>query len=84
MHRFIFLLLIYIKFYSQKYFVFEKTCSLSELLKESIAIRVVQKKILCRNNQVIGELEVDMYSVWEAKSIFKNLFENYRNSKNFF
>lgn len=52
---------------SQKYFVFEKSCSLRELLKESIALRVVQKKILCRSDRVIGELIVDLFSIWEAK-----------------
>lgn len=59
--------------YFNEYFVFEIDCSLSQLLKQSILIRVLQKTWVCRKDSLIGELAVDLRSIWESESIMRRL-----------
>uniref|UniRef100_A0A336LYI1 CSON008109 protein n=1 Tax=Culicoides sonorensis TaxID=179676 RepID=A0A336LYI1_CULSO len=54
--------------YFNEYFVFETTCTLNELLRKSIEIRVMQRKLFCKRNPVIGELIIDLRSIWESSN----------------
>lgn len=54
--------------YFNEYFVFDTERSLNDLLRQTIVIRVIQRKILCRRNPIIGELFIDLRSIWEAPS----------------
>lgn len=53
--------------YFNEYFVFEIHCSLNQLLKESLVLRVLQKTWICKKNSLIGEAIVDLRSVWEEE-----------------
>lgn len=63
--------------YFNEYFVFETVCALNELLSQTIVIRVVERKILCRRNPIIGEIFIDLRSVWEASSKFPFLINSH-------
>lgn len=53
--------------YFNEYFVFQRECSLNELLKGSVTIRVLQKTWICKKSSLIGEIIVDLRSVWAAE-----------------
>ncbi|XP_030384983.1 fer-1-like protein 6 isoform X1 [Scaptodrosophila lebanonensis] len=46
-----------------EYFVFEFNCTLAELLRHTILFEL-KKYVLCKKNLVIGDLLIDLHSVW--------------------
>lgn len=54
--------------YFSEYFVFGTTCSLNEILEKNIVIRVVERRSLCKRNAIIGELLINLSTIWHAPS----------------
>lgn len=54
--------------YFNEYFVYDLECSLHDLLKKSLTFRVLQRKCLCRKNVTIGEVVLDLSTVWDTPS----------------
>lgn len=54
--------------YFNEYFVFDIVCSLRDLLKKSLTVRVIQQKWICQKNVAIGEVTLDLSAIWEAPS----------------
>lgn len=54
-----------------EYFVFELRISLEELLKKSIRLSLVQTSLL-KKNSIIGELIVNLATVWRQNCMFIN------------
>ncbi|XP_058975805.1 otoferlin-like [Musca domestica] len=53
--------------YFNEYFVFELKCTLAELLRLTIRYEV-KRHTTCRRNPTLGELLVDMQSVWHQRN----------------
>lgn len=53
-----------------EYFVFDTKCSLSDLMKKTIVMRVVERNIFCTRNLIIGELYIDLFYLWNTPGKF--------------
>lgn len=54
--------------YFNEYFVYDLECTLSDLLKKSLTFRLMQQKWLCKKDTVIGEVALNISTIWESPS----------------
>lgn len=67
--------------YFNEYFVFEFYCGMKELLRKHLTLILCKRSHLCSRDNYIGEVVIDLNSVWNMKS---NLPIYLKNSENFF
>lgn len=56
--------------YFNEYFVFDIESNLADLLKKPLIFRVFQLKCLCRRNVALGEVFLDLSTIWSYPSKF--------------
>lgn len=56
--------------YFNEYFVFELYCGMKELLRKNVSLILFKRNCLCARDQYVGEVIVDMNSIWNMKSNF--------------
>lgn len=52
-----------------EYFVFEQNCSVSELLRLNVSIRLLKKTCCAKKDMLLGEVVLDLNTVWTMRGI---------------
>lgn len=59
--------------YFNEYFVFEFYCCMKELLRKYLTLILCKRNYCCSRDENIGEVVIDLNSVWNMKSNYFNL-----------
>lgn len=52
-----------------EYFVFEQTCSVSQLLRLNVSLKLLRKTCCAKKDELIGQVVLDLNTVWTMKGI---------------
>lgn len=52
-----------------EYFVFEQNCSVSQLLRLNVSLKLLKKTCCAKKDELIGEVILDVNTVWTMKGI---------------
>lgn len=56
--------------YFNEYFVFELYCGIKELLRKNLTLILCKRINCCTNDEYIGEVIIELNSIWNMKSNF--------------